>query len=192
MKTDGLTHEELTRLLQYTPEDGVFTWRERTPDMFKEGKHSAAHCCAKWNSAWAGKRAGSLGRGDGYRAVIINRVQFLAHRLAWFYVNRSWPEVIDHENGDRDDNRIVNLRSTTHLENHKNQSIRTCNTSGVVGVSFLKKRRVWQARIMVNHLQIPLGHYRNFEDAVAARKAAELKHGFHINHGTRNATYKNN
>ena len=37
--------------------------------------------------------------------------------------------------------------------------------------------------IKVNRKDIYLGRFDKFEDAVAARKKAERKHGFHPNHG---------
>lgn len=50
------------------------------------------------------------------------------------------------------------------------------NTSGKIGVWFNKKRKVWVAEIKVNHRKIVLGSFSVFEDAVCARKEAELKY----------------
>ena len=36
---------------------------------------------------------------------------------------------------------------------------------------------------MVNRKQISLGTYTTKEEAVFARKQAEIKYGFHVNHG---------
>lgn len=54
--------------------------------------------------------------------------------------------------------------------------VSTKNTSGVKGVSYMPARNRWQAYIQVLGKTIPLGKFTNFEDAVAARKAAEEKH----------------
>lgn len=43
-----------------------------------------------------------------------------AHRIAYFLHHGSEPVIIDHANGQRDDNRIVNLTSTTSKGNNQN------------------------------------------------------------------------
>lgn len=47
------------------------------------------------------------------------------------------------------------------------------NTSGVSGVTYVKKYKRWVARIGVNNKNINLGSYKNKKDAVKARKNAE-------------------
>jgi hypothetical protein len=104
--------------------------------------------------------------------------------VIWCHVYGEWPEknlVIDHINGDEKDNRIQNLRLVTHSENNKNSSRPKSNTSGVIGVH--KKRGKWIAQIQENYKKITVGSFDSFEDAVKARKEAELKYGFHENHG---------
>lgn len=95
-----VTHEELTKLLDYDPETGIFERTSKTGSI---------------------KQAGSL-RKDGYRHLYINNKCYLEHRLAWFYVYGVWPkDQIDHINGIKDANYIDNLREATHSENMKNQ-----------------------------------------------------------------------
>ena len=54
----------------------------------------------------------------GYIKLLVDRKWYLAHRLAWLYVHGVWPsDVIDHINGIKTDNRLVNLRDITQLEN---------------------------------------------------------------------------
>ena len=103
---------------------------------------------------------------------MIFRRQYKAHRLAWFYVHGEWPDgEIDHINWVKNDNRICNLRVVTHSENMQNTRRQD------KGVTF--KRGYWRARISLNKHQIFLGHFKNKEDAIAARKAAELKYHSH-------------
>ncbi|EDD9119389.1 HNH endonuclease [Salmonella enterica subsp. enterica serovar Infantis] len=92
-------------------------------------------------------------------------------------------EQIDHINHIRTDNRIVNLRKASNTENSRNASIGVNNTSGALGVWFEKRRKAWVAEIKVDRKKIHIGRFEKFSDAVAARKAAEVKHGFHENHG---------
>lgn len=185
--TTSFTQEYLKRILDYNPETGIFVWKDRPVTDFADGGHSAEHNCRKWNSLCAGKVAGTS-QPIGYRVIIIQRTHQYAHRLAWVYVHGVWPVMIDHINGDKSDNRIANLRSVTRRENLKNSALRPSNTSGVSGVSWLKRRKRWQARIMVDNLQISLGVFHDFNDAVAARLEAEKRYGFHRNHGRQPVT----
>ena len=97
-----------------------------------------------------------------------------------------WPEQVDHINHDRVDNRWCNLHETSNQGNSRNQSKRKDNISGQTGVYFLQKRKKWRSCIMVGKKWISLGYYDLYDDAAAARKAAELKYGFHENHGAQN------
>jgi hypothetical protein len=47
------------------------------------------------------------------------------------------------------------------------------NTSGVKGVAFDAKRRLYIAQIQFKRKKYLLGRFKNFEDAVAARKKGE-------------------
>ena len=57
------------------------------------------------------------------------------------------------------------------------------NTSGVTGVSWNRKAGKWDAYIKVNGKRINLGYYVDKQDAIKTRRDAEIKHGFHENHG---------
>lgn len=50
------------------------------------------------------------------------------------------------------------------------------NTSGVRGVSWSKRDQTWEAYIKFKGTFHHLGHYKNIEDAVKARKRAEEKY----------------
>jgi hypothetical protein len=56
-------------------------------------------------------------------------------------------------------------------------SLFSTNTSGVTGVNWLKKNKKWRAYITVDNKQINLGSFENKEDAIKARKDAEIKYG---------------
>tara|TARA_R110001606_G_scaffold190822_1_gene338772 strand:+ start:384 stop:701 length:318 start_codon:yes stop_codon:yes gene_type:complete len=95
-----------------------------------------------------------------------------------------WPaDQIDHISGDRSDNRIENLREATQTENSRNMKTLANNMSGVMGVSWDKRERHWIATISDDNSSVRLGRFKSFEDAVAARKAAEVEYGYHPNHG---------
>ena len=148
-----LTQDTLKSLLDYNAETGWFHWRERR------------------GSSHAGKLAGSL-HSRGYIHISLFRKLHKAHRLAWLYVHGAWPDgEIDHINGVPNDNRICNLRVVTRSENMQN------TRRLYKGVTF--KRGYWRARISLDRHQIFLGQFKNREDALAARRAAELKYHTH-------------
>lgn len=158
--------EEARRRFLYDPETGVITRKITTS-----------------GTGLAGSIAGRIAR-DGYRNIGIGIRRVQAHRLAWFIFYGEWPKhELDHINGMRDDNRISNLREVSHDENQKNLKLSKSNTSGVVGVVYNKKAGKWQAQIKAPDRHIHLGVFSKFEDAVCARKKAEVDLGFHPNHG---------
>ena len=173
----------LRKLLRYDPDSGKLYWRERTPDMFTDGKRSAEESCKAWNSRYSGKEAFTAFR-NGYPHGSIFSSIYSAHRVGWaIYFGECPVDEIDHINGICSDNRIKNLRSVSRSENMKNQKLRLRNTSGVCGVHWHSAKGKWQAYITSQGKNIHLGYFTDKDDAIAARKAAEVKYGFHANHG---------
>ena len=84
--------------------------------------------------------------------------------------------VTDHINRNKLDNRRGNLRRCTQRENTHNSPIRSNNKSGVTGVYYDKKLKLWRAQIQVNGKPKHLGGFKNLEDAVITRKQAENKY----------------
>lgn len=176
----------LRRLLDYDPETGELKWKERPVWMFKKPRSDRTRKwkASNWNSRYANSPAfTSKDRYGYYQGNLLNRVN-RAHRVIWALHYGKWPsEDIDRINGVRDDNRIQNLRAVSRMKNLQNVRLRPNNTSGRVGVSWMSKKQKWQAYIGHANQRHALGQFANFDDAVAARKAAERKYGFHKNHG---------
>ena len=171
--------ETLRKLLDYDPETGFFTWKPRPVDMFSKPMIQKS-----WNTRFAGKRAFPTTNSDGYHQGSVDGPLLKAHRIAWAMYHGSWPEgQIDHINGDRTDNRIVNLRDIPPLENHKNRKLAKNNPSGIIGVYWRKEQNCWMAKIGLNNKIVHLGYFANLSDAIEARKKAERMLGFHPNHG---------
>ena len=120
---------------------------------------------------------------EGYLQMTIGGKEYLAHRVIWFMQTGQWPTQVDHENHDRADNRWRNLRDVKHRTNQLNMSLRRNNSTGVNGVRKLPSGR-FNAYIMVQRKQIPLGTYDTLEEAASARKQADQLYGFHANHGS--------
>ncbi len=81
---------------------------------------------------------------------------------------------VDHINGDKLDNRLINLRICTHSENCKNMKIYNTNTTGYKGVS--RRGNSWRSRIRVDGKLILLGTYDTPEKAAIAYNDAAIRH----------------
>ena len=166
-----LTHSKLLQILHYDPDTGDFTW------------------LVSRRQGLTGKKAGSVNTHfkTHKRYVLINThgKHWKAHRLAWFYVTGKEPEkYIDHINGDGTDNRWCNLRLVSRVENARNQRRHKCNSySNVMGVRWSKISSRWCAFIGYQNKQIYLGSFVDFNEAVKVRKDAEVRYGYHPNHG---------
>jgi hypothetical protein len=156
----GVTAEEVKRLFDYDPDTGVFT-RKAFPSKYTHGPIGVP-------VGWYIK---------GYLNVCIRRKNYRLCRLAWLYVYGTWPSnQIDHINGVRDDDRIANLRDATNQQNTRNSARQRDNTSGTTGVYWHKRGLVWVASIRVSGKLIHLGTFKDYEDAVSARKTAEERY----------------
>jgi len=178
------TPKTLRKLLRYKPDTGKLFWRERMPDMFKDGKRAKEWKCNNWNSRFAGKEAFTAINVQGYKVGAIFDMMHRAHRVIWAMETGEWPEFeIDHKDHDRANNIWDNLKDVTHRVNQMNATLQSNNTSGVVGVYWDKSREKWMSSIKVMSENKYLGRFDDIEGAVVARKKAEIKYGFHKNHG---------
>lgn len=149
-----LTQERLKELLDYDEDTGVFVWRVRPANSVKVGDVA--------------------GYNQGYIQIRVDGIKYQAHRLVWLYVHGYFPEYfIDHMNGIKDDNRIVNLREVSNQCNAQSTKISSNNKSGYNGVSWNKIARKWKSQIRINSKDIHLGLYDCKLDAGLARITAE-------------------
>ena len=146
--------------LHYDPETGNFTWKR-----------------AGNNRISVGQTAGHLNL-CGYIKITIGRRQYAAHRLAWLAIYGTWPnKLIDHINGDRSDNRIVNLRLATAAQNIQNaRSYARKTPNGLKGTSYDPRSGKWYAVVTVDKRRLHLGTFATSEDANAAYCAAAKQH----------------
>ena len=110
-----------------------------------------------------------------YFVAKINGKEVGLHKLIMNDLENQYD--IDHiKTENKFDNRKLNLRKTTRHQNSCNQKLAINNTSGVTGVRWHTRDKIWEAWIKANYINEYLGRYSNFEDAVKARKKAEEKH----------------
>lgn len=152
-----MTQERLHDLLQYDKDTGKLFWRQSR------------------GTKKAGSEAGAI-NGKGYVCIMIDGKGYQAHRLAWCLYYQEMPsQDIDHINGIKTDNRLVNLRQVTVRQNQYNQrKPRSDNKSGYLGVSSYGNK--WMASIKINSKTKHLGYFNTPEQASEAYKQAKRKH----------------
>lgn len=82
----------------------------------------------------------------------------------------------DHIKSRRYDNRKSQLRICKQEDNNLNLGIRKDNNSGVRGVTWEEDRKKWKATLRYRNKQVLLKRFDNIEEAISARKDAELKY----------------
>lgn len=152
---NDLTAEYLHSILDYNPDTGIFTWKNR----------------------YGRKSAGTLSH--GYISISIDKKFYRANRLAWLYMMGEWPDKeVDHRDLNKSNNRWKNLRMATPSENHFNVGMPSHNTSGFKGVYWDKANEKWRAKIVINGKFYSLGRYHLAKDAYMAYcEAAKKLHG---------------
>jgi hypothetical protein len=141
---------DLISLFRYDPTTGLFS--------------------SRLNSMIVGVR-----RKTGYIQVKVHGVAYRAHRLAWLYVNGTWPTgQIDHINGYRADNRIDNLRDVSHSINMQNKrEPHKNNRCGFLGVHRHGGR--FLAQIKIGGVKTIVGYFDSPEEASIAYVEAKRK-----------------
>lgn len=136
-----LTFKRLNEILRYEPKTGKLFWLKNQ------------------------KIAGTLHK-DGYIQIKIDGIFYQAHRLAYMIYNKNiLIDKIDHVDGNRSNNIILNLRECSSSENNYNRKMMSNNTSGIKGICWCKREQKWEAKININFKNKFLGYFSNIEDA---------------------------
>jgi len=108
----------------------------------------------------------------GYRVINIKPKKYKLHRVNYFAHNQDWDihdssldNSIDHEDIDKTNNNIENLRVVTHQENQFNTNCK--------GYYWAKSIQKWRAYIYVNYKQKHLGLFEKEEEARQAYLTAK-------------------
>lgn len=149
--------------LRYEAETGKIYWIKR--------------CSLRLSQTVPGTEAGFLHEASGYRYVGCGGKPQRVHRVAWLLFYGVWPPAqIDHINGNRADNRIVNLRLADNTQNQRNAATPKNSETGYKGVSFSKMHGKYRAYIKINYKQIWLGYHKTAEEAARAYNRAAAKY----------------
>jgi hypothetical protein len=115
---------------------GQLLWLSRPAHHFEgEQRRDAAWLCSSWNARYAGKPALACEAANGYLTGTLNYQRVLAHRVIWKMVHGTEPDILDHINRRKSDNRLANLRDVTKSQNCRNTGLYASNKTGVPGVS---------------------------------------------------------
>ena len=99
---------------------------------------------------------------------------YLAHHLVWLYVYGEQPKRLDHRDRNPSNNRLSNLRVSTHMENQRNRGRQANNVSGYKGVIWHSGK--WLAKICADGRHYNLGRFTFIEDAARAYDEAAYQH----------------
>lgn len=155
-----ISKEEILKVLDYNREQGVLTWKSTAYGKTKNKKITNIEL--------------------GYLSVGINYKKYKVHRLIYFLETNTWPEMIDHINGNKLDNRIVNLRASDKRKNQQNQYKH--REGKLVGATYRKSTGKWRALIKLNKKNYEIGTYNTAEEAHDAYCRELTKH--YLNGGT--------
>lgn len=115
----------------------------------------------------------------GYVSIDIDGVPYRAHRLAWLFVYGKWPsKQLDHRDGDKENNRILNLREATNHQNTFNAKGHSRKYDLPRGVKKNPGESGFIASIKISGRTKHLGSFRTPEQASEFYQlAADLLHG---------------
>jgi len=152
----ALTQAELKAVFTYNKRTGVLRWRIQPAQGVPRGSV-----------------AGSL-HPQGYVMVQVNGKIYAAHRLIWVLLHGVEPDVINHVNGTRWDNRASNLENVTRTENLQlHRKARSDSTTGLLGVTYRADCNKYQSKIRRNGVTVHLGTFNSPEEAHAKYCAAK-------------------
>lgn len=151
-------------LLQYDPLTGIVKWLDKFPrehfNSDRQWKTKTTKC--------AGKVVGTLCSG-GYLQIRLHGKLEMLHRVIWYMVHNKWPTYdIDHEDHNRSNNRILNLRD---IPQEHNNARKVNNKSGHSGIFEQKRntKRPWVVQVFHKGKYLTQQSFAGLQDAITHR-----------------------
>ena len=155
LKVSKPSQQELLEFLNYDPLTGIVTWKK-----------------AKSNRVRIGDVAGNRAT-PGHLQIKFNGQTLQLHAVIWCMVYGYWPDLLDHEDTAKTNNRLNNLREATSVQNAQNRNIRSDNISAYKGVNKKPNGR-YRARIWNGAKNITLGTFATPKEAAEAYDKAAI------------------
>lgn len=120
----------------------------------------------------------------GYAAATINGRTTFMHKIIMETPDHLETDHVYQVKNGVCDNRKSNLEIKPRKYNARNSVIPKNNTSGYKGIQPSKNKKKWIARIGIDGKNLYLGTFDTFEEAVEARRRAEIKYsdGYRMNY----------
>ena len=164
-KKPSLTQSYVRKIFAYN-DDGHLVWRVRLN-----------------RSTQIGDRAGTTFPNDrGYLRVKINGWEYAVHRIIYLWHTGEDPQIVDHIDHNRSNNKISNLRAATGSNNSWNARLRKDAKVRVKGVTYRPdKPSPWIAELRVKGKRVLHASFKTLEEAERAVKEARRIHhrGYH-------------
>lgn len=145
----SLTLKRAQELFDVDFEAGELYWR------INLNKHNLIGCRAGWTNS------------EGYRKIKVGGTEYFACKIIWLLYYEVYPEhIVDHEDRNRWNDSIGNLRKANSTQNVVNGNLRFDNTSGYRGVS--KQGDKWRAYYSINGAYQHIGTYNTAKEAQQA------------------------
>jgi len=160
MKTEKILIPQrvLLRLYDFNFEEGTTTYKENWE--IYDHNYSWLTCC-RWNTR-IGQSILGAPFNNGYASTHLWGKRHTYHRLLYYAYTGKQPNMIDHKDKNRLNNRINNLREAN---NHINQNNQKISTQGISK----KSSGYWGVRVCYNKERLYLGTYPTEQSAIKAR-----------------------
>lgn len=150
MKRNELEQAVIQQYFNYNPVDGK---------LYNKISRSMAR---------AGNESASMRKEHRYRTLFFQGKFYTEHCVIWnlHYGNIPDGYSIDHINGNRSDNRLINLRCIPHRYNMQNQKLsKNKSYSRIPGVLYEARTNKYRVRLMVDGSYKSFGYFEDVKHA---------------------------
>lgn len=141
-----------------------------------------------YKSAKAGDPAGRLHKSTDRLRICIDGKRYFHHKIVYLWHHGSIPELVDHIDCDKRNDKIENLRGASVSDNNCNKPLQKNNTSGIKGISVYPDKKMIHAQIQRSGKKIHKTFFPISDDnmRLAIEWLVEMRkemHGDFVNHG---------